>query len=114
MKAKNRVISGDYVGAIVNSMLGQVSLSAGFKTITLSKNNVEQYELLDEEKKKSAASAVGRGLAGSFLLGPVGLLAGLSAKSKGIYLIAILFKDNRKSLLEVDDKIYKSIIKSLF
>lgn len=44
----------------------------------------------------------------------VGLLAGLSAKKKGVYIIALEFKDGKKSLLEVDDKIYKALLKKLF
>jgi len=42
------------------------------------------------------------------------LLAGLSAKSKGIHILAIQFIDSKKSLIEVDDEIYKEIIKLLF
>lgn len=38
----------------------------------------------------------------------------ISAKNKGIYQIAIQFKDGKKSLIEVDDKIYKTLIKSCF
>ncbi|MDH6370002.1 hypothetical protein M2444_001780 [Paenibacillus sp. PastF-3] len=37
---------------------------------------------MDETHSKSAVSAVGRGLVGGFLLGPVGLLAGLSVRAK--------------------------------
>ena len=48
-------------------------------------------------------------------LGPVGMLAGgLSAKNKGIYQVAIRFKDGQQSLVEVDDKIYKAIVKNCF
>ena len=48
------------------------------------------------------------------MLGPVGLLAGLSAKNKGTYLIEMEFQDGKRSLLEVDDKKYKKIIEVLF
>ena len=33
---------------------------------------------------------------------------------KGVYQVAIMFKDGNKSLIECDDKIYKAIIKSCF
>lgn len=33
---------------------------------------------------------------------------------KGIYLIAIAFKDGKKSLLEVDEKVYKSLLRKMF
>lgn len=54
------------------------------------------------------------GAVGGILLGPVGLLAGLSAKNKDIYQIAIQLKDGKRSLLEVDDKICKALVKSCF
>ena len=51
---------------------------------------------------------------GAFFLGPIGLAAGLSAKSKGIHTLAIYFKDGKKSLIEVDDKINKALVANLF
>jgi len=53
-------------------------------------------------------------LVGGFLLGPVGLLAGLSAKNKRTHSVAVQFKDGRKSLIEMDDKIYKAIPYQVF
>lgn len=116
-KAKNKVIAGDYNGKKVDGGgLSPAFIMVGmFKTINLDNKNVESYELITDEHRKSAKSGVARGLVGGALLGPVGALAGgLSAKSKGIYQIAIQFKDGKKSLLEVDDKIYKLIIKDCF
>ena len=76
---------------------------------------IESYELITDEHRKSAKSGIARGLVGGALLGPVGMPAGgMSAKSKGIYQIAIQFKDGKRSLLEVDDKIYKAIIQACF
>lgn len=115
MGAKNKVISGDYAGKQVMSTFGIPSVSTGiFSSIDLTKDTVEEYEVLDETSRKSATSAVGRAFVGGVILGPVGWLAGLSAKSKGTHVIAVSFKDGKRSLLEVDDKIYKSIITKLF
>lgn len=113
--AKNKVIAGDYEKKKVVMSCGTVMIDAGvFKKVTLDKKTVESYEVVDETSRKSAASAVGRAAVGGFLLGPVGLAAALSAKSKGIHTIAIQFKDGCKSLLEVDDKIYKAIMTKVF
>ena len=114
--AKNMVVAGDYLGKVVVSTLGTVQISTGlFKSITLNNTTVEGYELVTDEHRKSAASGVTRGLIGGALLGPVGMLAGgLSAKNKGTYTVAIRFKDGKNSLLEVDDKVYKSLVKSCF
>lgn len=116
--AKNRVIAGDYTGNLVSGSFGIVTVAVGFKpsnNIVLNSSTVESYELITDEHRKSAASGVARGLVGGALLGPVGMLAGgLSAKNKGIYQVAIQFKDGKRSLIEVDDKIYKALIKSCF
>ena len=59
-------------------------------------------------------SAVGRAAVGTFLLGPVGLLAGVTAKRKGIYTIALEYHKGGKSLIEIDEKRYKLLIKKMF
>lgn len=110
MAAKNKVIAGDFKGQYVTSLLG--SVSAGYHPLT--KDYVADYQVIDEKQQKSAASAVGRGALGAFLLGPIGALAAISAKEKGTYCIAVEYTDGKKSLLEVDDKIHKAIMKSLF
>lgn len=114
--AKNKVIAGDYNGAVISCMFGMVSMCQTIgKSIILNKDVVEDYELITDEHRKSASSGVARGLVGGALLGPVGVLAGgLSAKNKGIYQVAIQFKDGKRSLIEIDDKCYKTLIKLLF
>ncbi len=115
MGAKNMVVSGDYKGKVVSQAAGTAFISIGlFKTININRKTVDSYEVLNEEHQKSAASAVGRAAVGSLLLGPIGLLAGFTAKTKGAFYIALQFKDGKKSLIEADDKVYKAIIQQLF
>lgn len=111
--AKNKVVAGDFLGETVSAWWpAGKDVSVGGRPID--KNYVEMYEVLTEEKVKSGTSAVFRGAVGAAVLGPIGLLAGLSARNKGIYSVAILWKDGKKSLLEVDDRFYKLIIRALF
>ncbi|AFM41002.1 hypothetical protein Desaci_2027 [Desulfosporosinus acidiphilus SJ4] len=116
MSAKNIVIAGDYFNYRIGWTTGLVYIedSKGYNIEDISKSNVEHYEIVTEESIKSASSAISRGLLGGFLLGPVGLLAGLSAKSKGIHTLAVQFKNGKKCLIEIDDKRYKEIIKRMF
>lgn len=115
----NIVIAGDYEGEQIekNGNIAIIKLG-GFlsnsKSIPLDKGTVESYAVVDENYRKSAASAVGRGIVGGFLLGPVGLLAGLSAKNKGAHTLQLNFHDGKKSLILVDDKINVTIVKTLF
>lgn len=118
--ARNSVIAGDYEGKNImlqTSMLGKqkVLLYTGFaKNFELDKSSVKSYEVVTEEHRKSAISGVGRGLVGGFLLGPVGLLAGLSAKNVGTHVLVLEFIDGKRSLVEVNDKIYKVLMEKMF
>ena len=122
-KAKNAVIAGDYVGKKVNLSFGRVQLDMGLMpAITLDRSTVADYSVLDESQKTSMYSGVMRGLVGSAILGPAGLVAGaVTAKQKGIYQIAIQLKEDpqwvasgKRFLIEVDDKIYKAIMTNCF
>lgn len=119
--AQNKVIAGDYEGK--NIMISQqgifskqdVFLFTGFtEKFPLNKETVASYELITEEHRKSAISGISRGLVGGVLLGPVGLLAGLSAKNKGTHVLAIEFRDGKKSLIEINEKLYKMFIQKMF
>lgn len=117
MSAKNRVIAGDYAGKqVLGGGAAQAGIALGFiKQLYLNKTTVESYEVIADEHNKSAASGAIKGMVGGALLGGAGMIAGaLSAKEKGIYTISIQFKDGKKSLIEVDEKIYKAIIQACF
>ncbi len=111
---KNVVVSGDYKNSMVSLGFSGLYISTFQKKVKINKGTVEEYDVLSEERKTSGASAVGRAAVGSFFLGPVGLLAGATAKKKGVHTVAIQFKDGKKSLLELDDKMYKELVRSLF
>ena len=112
---KNMVIAGEYVGKGIISNGPCIQIVTGFmKTIDINKDTINNYEIITEEQRKSGTSAVLRGATGAAILGPVGMLAGLSAKNKGTYQIKINFKDGKQSLIEIDDKAYKKLIKTCF
>ncbi|MEK4346492.1 hypothetical protein [Paenibacillus sp. FSL P4-0184] len=95
--AKNKVIAGDYEGKVIMSTLGIINLQTGFlKTITIDKNTVEDYELMDETHSKSAVSAVGRGLVGGFLLGPVGCSLAFQLRAKEFILLQFSSRMERR------------------
>lgn len=114
----SKVIAGDYQGNSISVDPGSVYLAILYgwgKSVLLSKDNIKEYEIMDQKTRKSASSAVGRAFLGSVVLGPVGLFAGLSAKSKttGVQ-IAIEFKDGGRSLIELSGKHYERFLKTVF
>ena len=115
MGAKNKVIAGDYSGYKINKKdYVYIDLAYNNLIVLLNKKNIESYDIITEDKVKSGSSAILRGMVGVALLGGVGVLAGLSAKNKGIYTIAIQWKDGKRSLIEIDDKLYKKFIAEMF
>ena len=90
MSVKNRVISGDYAGSlVVGGGAANAAISLGIiKKLNLNRLTVENYEVLG-------------GVAGAM-------------QPKNGYQVSISFKDGNKSLLEIDDKLYKAIVQACF
>lgn len=94
---RNRVIAGDYEKKKVAIKLTpkgkRAVIDLGWmhmhKRIILDKSTVESYEVKDES-------------------------SALTAKAWGRHIISIQFKDGRKSLIEVTDKIYRAIMTKVF
>ena len=117
MPAKNKVIAGDYEGSTVVSILESVQISVGLfkKNLILDNSTIENYELITNNHRKSASSVADRRIIGGALIGPIGIVDGdLTAKNKGIFIVAIKFKDGKESLLEINDKIYNNLAKNCF
>lgn len=81
----------------------------------VSNETVSNYEVQNSEIRKSGSSACARALLLGILLGPFGLIwAIMGAKDKYVITITLFFKDGKRSLIEVNEKIYKQIMKELF
>lgn len=99
MAAKNQVISGDYKGKSVKVSFGNVKISGLFTDVKLDHETVEEWQVLDEKHKRELGQMI---------------MLGLLAKKKGVYHMSIQFKDGKRSLLEIDDKIYNALMKKIF
>ena len=111
----NRVIAGDYKRQGIMKVRNGVCITLPmFKSIKIAKETVAEYEVINTTVSVSSSSAMTRAAVGSFFFGPAGLAAGLGAKRNGAYWIAVQFKDGKRSLLEVDDKLFRAITISLF
>ncbi len=106
----NKVIAGYREGECVRLENGLVLIGQE----AVAKWTVEDWEVISEEKNISLASGLLRGVAGKIILGPWGVLAALTARKKGVYSVALQWKNGKKSLLETDERVYKAIVKNLF
>lgn len=122
--ASNHVISGDYNGYYI-SISGNTLFMYDIKNtsvfdgkftdkINLDRHTIREFDVVNENYKKTVSGVVGRAAIGAAFLGPIGLLAGATAKNKGTYVVAVSFKNGRKSLLEIDEKRYKLLVTNCF
>ncbi|GEM_PF-913433 len=111
----NTVISGDYKNASVGAdIMGEVFILFGFKKIPLNCGTVLRYEVVSEQERTSATSAVKKAAVGTLLLGGIGIAAALGAKKKGTHLVAVYFADGKESLLQLNDKVYQAFLRAQF
>jgi len=105
MGAKNCIISGPLVGSQLSCYGNQLVMSG------MPVYNLVSYQLLDEKSKIDGLSAVSRAAIGTYLLGPAGMAAGLTAKQKGIYLVSLVFTSSeRENIAEVDEQVFRAIV----
>lgn len=92
----NRVIAGDYKGkGVLCPLLGKPRITLPMlRTLEINKGTVESYEVQNEISQmwKNANRVF----------------------TKDRYRIAINFKDGKRSLLEVDERLFRIITKELF
>lgn len=107
----NTVAAGDYKGNTVSEILDIVSIGSAM----LSRDTVKSCRVVSKEQRVSLSSAVIRGAIGRAILGPAGLLVGgLSARNVKTYMLEVNWKNGKRSLLEIDERMYKAIMKAMF
>ena len=116
-KTTNTVVAGDYAGRKVKvKFFNQIQLCRLFSApILVDETTVARYEVVSQDVSKSGTSALCRGFIGRFFFGTPGMIAGsLSAKNKVATTVSVEFKNGDRSLMEVDRRIYKLLMKKLF
>ena len=115
-QALNKVIAGDFESMYVkNSLLGPYIDTDYKDPLYLDSETIENYERISEDHQKSVGDTIYYSALGGILFGAAGaIVGGLSAGNKNIYHLALYFHDGKKSLLEIDDKLYNAIIRNCF
>ena len=109
MAAINKVIAGDFEGKMVVQSHKSLTISSMVKIYTeISKETVDFYEVVDAIENNDFTPE-GRKLMGAFILGATGPIVAQAAMSKGKHLVAIQFKDGKKSLISVEEKLYNTL-----
>ncbi|MBR6717195.1 MAG: hypothetical protein IKI77_02490 [Oscillospiraceae bacterium] len=115
--ARNMVIAGDYAGCRVFCMTGKLAYISGtmkkMDDIFLTPETVTRYELMTEDIIRSGNSLLLTGALDPGNLKKLRLHASPAMQSKGIYTVALKFEDDKRSLLEIDEKTYRAIVRRM-
>ena len=112
----NMVIAGDYKdkGLMIFGGGPRIVLTARDE-VYLNKETVESYQVMNQNVSTSASSGIARSIIGGALFGNAGALGGAaSAKKNVMYTMVINFKDGKRSLIEVNEKMYRAIVEACF
>jgi len=111
--AKIKALAGDFLQGDGEYRSGSITLTTPlypWPGIKISVSAIKALEVASEASNKKTADAIGFGLAGGLVLGPVGAAAGfmLASEEKEVTFLATL-KDGRKLLAATDDGTYRQI-----
>ena len=102
--SRDRVIAGDF--------LGKKYLDISFRKGIFSFANIDRYEV--KNIKEINENSVSKSVVGALLFGTGGAVAGINAKQRKIYTVAVYFKTGEKSLFELCDVYYDDPVKNTF
>ncbi len=115
--ARNTVLAGDYAGCRVFRMSANCAYISGTmkKTddVRFCPDTVASYELLTEDMIRAGNSLLLTGSLDPGCLTSLRLNATPQKQAKGIYTLAFKFTDGKRALIEVDEKIYTTIVRRM-
>lgn len=119
MMMVSEIVAGDYKGCGIRYFKGAFLSGPSFNLTTkpgmggkdmdvkVSKYTIESIEEMGSESKNSAGQAA----FGAVLFGPAGLLLGGNNRR---HMVAIFWKDGKKSLADLNDQEYNELRKVMF
>lgn len=115
--AKNTVIAGDYNTCRLFRMNAALVYISGtmkkMDDIFLTPETVEAFEPVTEEIIRSGACKILTGVLDPACLLTLRLHASEAMQKKGVYTIAVKFRDGKRSLMEIDEKLYQAICRRM-
>ena len=115
--ARNMVIAGDYTGCRIFCMSARLAYISGtmkkMDDIYLTSENVARFELMTEDILRSGNSLLLTGALDPACLVKLRLHASVAMQNKGIYTVAVKFQDDKRSLMEIDEKTYHAFMKRM-
>ncbi|MFR3499136.1 MAG: hypothetical protein ACLTT7_08980 [Paraclostridium bifermentans] len=108
------VIDGDYKHSFISTSKesGILRIERDQSSIELAKSNIDKYDIVYIEYKKSIIDILLRIIICSYLIGILGLLAGFTASNtyESYRIIDVEFKDGKKSRIKINKKQFKQLL----
>ncbi len=115
--AKNMVLAGDYQGCRIFRLSPTLAYISGtmkkIDDVPFTPEKVARYEVLTEDVIRSGNSLLLTGPLDPACLTNIRLHATTAMQNKGIYTLAVKFSDDKRSLIEVEEKIYTTIARRM-
>lgn len=110
--ARNIVLAGDYTGCRVFRMSANLVYISGtmkkMDDVFLTPEFVRRYEVMTDELIKSGNSLLLTGALDPGCLQKLRIQASRTMQMRGIYTVAVKFEDEKRSLIEMDSRIFRA------
>ncbi|MCC3863185.1 hypothetical protein K0040_02515 [Terrisporobacter petrolearius] len=111
---KNTVIDGDYKNCLIKYDKGKLTLEKENLNLDISNDIIEEYKLIHTIHKRNILDIIARLVIAICLAGPVGILAIFTSNMYISYhIVSLEFKDGKKSLLKINNRLYEKFINLL-
>lgn len=110
----NTVIKGDYKNCIIKYSKDILILEGENLNLNISNDVVNNYNLIYTKHRRNILDLIARLAIGVYLVGPLGVLA-IFTSNMHIYchIVSIEFKDGKKCLLKINNKLHNKMINIL-
>ena len=113
--SNGKVIAGDYKNYEVVAYGGKCYFMHWLQKIKVNKAVVSRYELVSDINKHPFWGTLIKGAISRAVFGTIGAASALSSSiGKKSYVISIEFKNGRRSLIEVPDTDYVSVLRAIY
>lgn len=113
--SRGKVIAGDYKNYEVVTYGSKCYFEHWLNSISVNKNSISRYEIVSDIEKHPFWGTLVKGLIGKTLFGTIGAASAMSTSlGRKVYIISIEFKNGKRSLIEVPDTDYRSVLRALY
>lgn len=113
--SESKVIAGDYKGYDVIAYAGKCYFKHWLQKVKVNKATVTRYELISNVERHPFWGTLVKGAIGRAFFGTIGAASAISSSmDKKVYIVSIEFRNGRRSLIQITDKDYISVLRAIY